>query len=170
MKAKLSRSLLFWRVYIITIFCAGAAVIIGSAFIRPVRASAEKALPEVKITITPMAAAGATNQFSVVLNWTASSSAATCTSANNCSNFGYNVFEGTTSGGEGTTPVNASLVTGTTYSYAVTLTSTAQTFYFVVQANETIASVGTLVSANSNEASVSFPAIPAAPTSLTAAP
>ena len=152
MKAKLSLAVLFLL------------------FVPFAQAAPKKALPEVKITITPMAAAGATNQFNVTLTWTASSSAASCTSANNCSNFGYNVFEGATSGGEGTTPVNASLVTGTTYSYAVTLTSTAQTFYFVVQANETIASVGTLVSANSNEASVSFPATPAAPTSLTAAP
>ena len=132
----------------------------------------ESATERVTVTITPAGGAAPANTFNVGLNWTASTSAAGCTSTSTpaCSNFGYNVFVGTTSGAEGTTPVNSSLITGTTYSYAVTLTGTAQTFFFVVQAAETVAGLGTLSSANSNEASASFPAIPTPPTSLVATP
>jgi hypothetical protein len=139
----------------------------GPRFYSTVGFHPYKPVPGWTITVSP---AAATNQFNVGLSWTASASAATCTSANNCSNFGYNVYEGTTSGGEGSTPVNSALVTGTSYSYPVTLTASAQTFYFVVEAVETITSIGTVTSSNSNEASVSFPATPAPPTSLTATP
>lgn len=132
----------------------------------------ETTTERVTVTITPASGAAPANTFNVGLSWTASTSAAGCTPTSTpaCSNFGYNLFVGTTSGGEGTTPVNSSLITGTTYSYAVTLTSNAQTFFFVVQAAETVAGLGTLSSANSNEASAAFPGIPAPPTSLVATP
>jgi hypothetical protein len=124
------------------------------------------------IRIVPAGAGMPANTFNVSLSWTASTSAAGCTSTATpaCSNFGYNVLVGTTSGGESVTPANSSLITGTTYSYPVTLTGSAQTFYFVVQASETVVGLGTLTSANSNEASASFPGTPAAPTALVAVP
>jgi hypothetical protein len=131
---------------------------------------------ELKIEMVPSvpAAVGGAPpaSFTVGLSWTASTSAASCTSTATpaCSNFGYNVFVGTTSGGEGTTPVNSALLTGTTYSYPVTLTSSAQTFYFVVQAVGTYAGIGAINSANSNEASAAFPPAPAPATALTATP
>ena len=110
------------------------------------------------------AAAGATS-YSAALSWTASTSAASCTSP--CT-FGYNVYRGTTSGGENlTTPLNSSVVTGTTYSD--TTVALGNTYYYVVQAVETTGGL-TLTSASSNEASVTFPAAPAAPTALTATP
>jgi hypothetical protein len=100
---------------------------------------------------------------SVGLSWTASTSAAGCTSP--CT-FGYNVFRGTTSGGESTTPLNATPITGTTYTDStITLGSSAVTYYYVVQAEET---VGTVVAtaANSNEVSATFPGVPAPATAL----
>lgn len=144
----------------------------GASFYSTSGAHPYKPVPGVSIIISPASAPAPANTFNVGLSWAASTSAAGCTSTATpaCSNFGYNVFVGTASGGEGSTPINASLLTALTYSYPVTLTSSAQTFYFVVQAVETIAGLGTLSSANSNEASAAFPALPAPPTSLVATP
>lgn len=100
------------------------------------------------------------------LSWTASTSASTClsTSTPACT-LTYNVFVGSTSGGESATAFNTAPITGTTYDFAITPTGSIQNFYFVVQAVETIGTV-TLTSANSNEVSVSFPALPAAASGL----
>lgn len=97
---------------------------------------------------------------SVTLSWTASSSAASCTSP--CT-FGYIVFRGTTSGGENL-QLNPTPVTGLTYvDSTVTLSSTPTTYYYYIEAVETTSGV-TVNSVPSNEVSATFPGIPAAPT------
>ena len=98
------------------------------------------------------------------LSWTATTTV--CTSP--CTSITYNVYRGTTSGGEDlTTPINSSPITGTTYTdSSVTL---GTTYYYVVEAVE--AWTGSpLVSAPSNEASVTFPQAPAAPSGLAGTP
>jgi len=72
----------------------------------------------------------------------------------------YNVFRGTASGAEGTTPINAAPLTTTSYVDPVTLGSANQTFYYTVQAVETGAIVQT---ATSSEVSDTFPSILVAP-------
>jgi hypothetical protein len=156
----------------ISIFLALFSFLASSAFAAPGKLYHRETPTsgiELKVEIVPgvpAAVGGAPpNTFTIILTWAASSSAAGCTSSATpaCSNFGYNVFEGTASGGEGTTPINSAPVTALTYSYPVSLTSTATTYYFVVQAVETLAGIGTANSVNSNEVSVAFPAAPVAP-------
>jgi len=97
----------------------------------------------------------------VILTWIASTSAASCVSPG-CT-FGYNVFRGTASGGESTTPLNGTTpLTALTYSDSITLTSSLQSYYYVVQAVETASGISAS-SANSNEVSATFPGVPAAP-------
>lgn len=98
------------------------------------------------------------NQHCTVLNWNASSTTGVT----------YNVFRGTTAGGESTVPLNSSPITGLTYTDLVTLTTSQQTFFYTVEAVETITGFGAVSSAPSNEASDTFPAIPASPTGNTA--
>lgn len=105
---------------------------------------------------------------SVTLTWTASASASSCTATGNppCT-FGYNVYRGTVAGQESVTPINASLITGLTFvDSSITLQASPVTYYYVVQAVETVAeTTGSIVSpsANSNEVSAPFPGIPQAP-------
>lgn len=118
--------------------------------------------PRLRVVVPESMAAATTGiTHSVNLSWTASTSAAGCTSP--CV-FGYNVFRGTAAAGESATPLNATPVTATTFSdVSITIGSSPVTYYYVVQAVET---VGTIVasSANSNEVSQTFPGQPAAPT------
>ncbi|MGD0733387.1 MAG: fibronectin type III domain-containing protein, partial [Terracidiphilus sp.] len=86
----------------------------------------------------------------VVLNWTGSTGATS-----------YNVYEGTTSGGENATPI-ATGITGTTYT-ATGLTN-GTPYYFTVAA---VSTGGTSVASNEASATPEPPA-PAAPTGLTA--
>jgi hypothetical protein len=81
-----------------------------------------------------------TGQHNVVLNWTASPTGGVT----------YNIFRGTTAGGEGTTPVNAAPVTTTTYTDS-NVTAGVNYFYTV----EAVNSAGS--SAPSNEASATVP-------------
>ncbi|MDT5011669.1 MAG: trimeric autotransporter adhesin, partial [Mycobacterium sp.] len=67
---------------------------------------------------------------------------------------GYNIFEGTKSGGEGTTPINTAPLPATARGYTVKGLSNTHTYYFTVQAVNAIGS-----SASSKEAT----ATPAAP-------
>jgi hypothetical protein len=118
------------------------------------------------------AAAGQSGSgHSVALTFAASTSAASCSSTTSppCT-FGYNVFRGTVSGAESTTPLNSSPITSTTYTDStVTLGSSPITYFYVVKAVETAGGV-TVASGPSNEASATFPGIPAAPASLGATP
>jgi titin len=90
----------------------------------------------------------------ITLSWTAPSGSVS----------GYNIYQGTSSGGETTTPVNGSvLVSGTSTTVTV---STTGTYYFQVTA---VNAAGQ--SSASNEASATAAAIaPSAPTGLTATP
>jgi hypothetical protein len=65
---------------------------------------------------------------------------------------GYNVYRGTTSGGESATPLNSSPVNGTTYTDATV--QAGQTYYYVTRA---VASDDVTQSANSNEVSATVP-------------
>ena len=67
---------------------------------------------------------------------------------------GYNVFMGTAPGAESTTPVNTSLVAGTTYT--VTGLTGGTTYYFTVQ---TVTTVGSSVSSNEVSATASAAAV-----------
>jgi len=73
---------------------------------------------------------------SVNLSWTAASGTIT----------GYNVYRGTTAGGEATTPINSSPLAATATSYSDTTAVAGNTYYYVVKAINTPA-----VSAASNE-------------------
>jgi predicted phage tail protein len=76
---------------------------------------------------------------------------------------GYNVYQGTSPGGEGDTPVNSSLVTST--SYPVTGLTDGSTYYFTVKA---VNAQGQ--SAASGEVPAIPVTVPGAPAGLTAAP
>jgi hypothetical protein len=72
----------------------------------------------------------------------------------------FNVYRGTTAGGESSTPINSAPLTSTNYVDPVTLTGVAQTFYYTVQAVET----GAIAQqATSSEVSATFPGILSAP-------
>lgn len=118
----------------------------------------------------PGTACGTGVTHCVVLSWTASTSAAAClTTGTPPCTFGYNVFRGTATGAEGSIPLNASLVTGATFTDPITLTSSPQTFFYTVVGVETVNGV-TVISTPSNEASASFPGIPTSPSGTTATP
>jgi subtilase family serine protease len=74
---------------------------------------------------------------------------------------GYDVYEGTTARGESATPVNASPVTGTTYT--ITGLTNGTTYYFTVKGINDVGS-----SAPSNEASATPRTVPGAPRALKA--
>jgi fibronectin type 3 domain-containing protein len=84
-----------------------------------------------------------TGTHDVILSWTASSTSGIA---------GYNVYRGTTSGGEGSTPINSTPITGT--GYDDTNVQAGQTYYYMVTA---VSSNGTTQSACSNEASAIVP-------------
>jgi hypothetical protein len=96
----------------------------------------------------------------VVLTWVASTSAAACV-APNCT-FAYNVFKGTAAGAESSTPLNSTPLTALTYTDAITLTSSIQSYFYYVEAVETASGI-TSPSVPSNEVSATFPGVPAAP-------
>ena len=87
---------------------------------------------------------------SATLTWTESTTCASpCTIT-------FNVFRGTSPGGESSTPLNASPLTVMSYVDTVTLGSSAQTFYYTVKAVETSGSI-VQTSAPSTEVSGTFP-------------
>lgn len=109
------------------------------------------------------AACGGTAAHCVVLTWTASSDGA----AN--PTLGYDIYKGTTSGGESTSALNGSTLSSVgcatptstpACEYVDTSVSVGQTLYYTVQA-----SLGGVNSVSSNEVSAKIP--PAAPTGLT---
>ncbi|HTX01663.1 MAG TPA: fibronectin type III domain-containing protein, partial [Acidimicrobiales bacterium] len=53
---------------------------------------------------------------------------------------GYDVYEGTTSGGEGTTPVNGTLISSDTFSYQVSDLTNGDAYYFTVEAVNAVGS------------------------------
>jgi fibronectin type 3 domain-containing protein len=84
-----------------------------------------------------------TGTHDVVLSWSASTTSGVT---------GYYVYRGTTSGAESSTPLNASLVTSTSYIDATV--QAGQTYYYVVSA---VAADGTTTSVWSNEATATVP-------------
>ncbi len=103
------------------------------------------------LTATPLA----TND--VHLTWTAPTSTIT----------GYNIFRGTTAGGESTTPINSTPLAATATSFDDLTATAGGTFFYTVEAVD-----GSSPSAASNEASATTPTtgvtVPGAPTNLTA--
>jgi hypothetical protein len=79
----------------------------------------------------------------VILSWTASTTTGVV---------GYNVYRGSTSGGESATPLNSSPVNGTTYTDVTA--QAGQTYYYVVTA---VASNDVTQSADSNQVSATVP-------------
>lgn len=148
------------------------AMVAGSAAAAPHDFSGAYLHPRVPakssdVDLAAAAGQGGGGSHSVTLTFTASTSASSCTAP--CS-FGYNVFRGTTAGAESTTPLNASPITSTTYTDStITLGSSPVTYFYIVEAVETASGV-TVASAPSNEASATFPGIPAAPTNAVATP
>lgn len=109
------------------------------------------------------AACGGTAAHCVVLTWTASSDGA----AN--ATLGYDIYKGTTSGGESTSALNGSTLSSVgcatptstpACEYVDISVSVGQTLYYTVQA-----SLNGVNSVSSNEVSAKIP--PAAPTGLT---
>jgi fibronectin type 3 domain-containing protein len=108
------------------------------------------ATPEPAVPAAPIGLTATAGNASVALTWTASSGAST-----------YNVYRGTTAGGEATAPVASGI---TIQSYSDTGLSNGTKYYYKVAA---VNAGGT--SALSAEASATpEPAVPAAPTGLTA--
>jgi hypothetical protein len=83
-----------------------------------------------------------TGTHDVILSWTASTSSAVA---------GYNVYRGTSSGGESSTPLNSTPVNGTTYTDATVTAGT--TYYYVVMAVNS----SNVQSAASNESEATVP-------------
>jgi fibronectin type 3 domain-containing protein len=77
----------------------------------------------------------------VILTWSASPGAA-----------GYDIYRGSSSGGESSTPLNSAPVTGP--SYTDTTVQAGQTYYYKITA---VAANGSTQSGSSSEASVTVP-------------
>ena len=126
---------------------------VGASAAKPIVVPTE-AIPAMAAAAGSTCSGGAAH--CTTLSWTEATSApAGCT-------IGYNVFRGTAAGAESTTPLNATLLSATSYQDPATLTGTPQTFFYVAQAVETCSGIAQ-ASANSNEVSSTFPGIPAAP-------
>ena len=98
----------------------------------------------------------AVGNLCIVLNWTPPSGFSVA---------GYNIYQGTTSNGENlATPINPSLITGTTYE--VDNVSFGTAYYFEAETVET----GGFSSGVSNETCAQTPTAPTAPTNFTANP
>ena len=92
-----------------------------------------------------------------VLTWGASV-AGTCSGTPTLT---YNVFRGTTAGGEAATPINSTGLNSLTYSDTTVVLGT--TYFYRVQATEVCGNF-TLPSVFSNEVTAVFPSTPTAPT------
>jgi predicted RNA-binding protein with TRAM domain len=115
-------------------------------------------IPAVTVPGAPTNLVATPASTTVVLSWTAPANGGSAIT-------GYNIYEGTSSGGESTTPVNGStLITTTTYT--VTALTNATTYYFTVKA---VNAVGPSV-ASSEVWAIPAAAVPGAPTGVTATP
>ena len=119
------------------------------------------ALAAAVVPAGPTCTVGATGHC-VGLSWTASTT----------TGVGYNIFRGTSAGGEGTTPINATPLAAATTSYTDATVTGNTTYWYVAQS--TCTGVSTCPagfsgsSANSNEISVVVPAsVPLPPANLT---
>jgi len=118
----------------------------GNSFVYGQIAPASSTIPAAPTGLIATAVSGS----EINLSWTAPSGTVT----------GYNVYRGTTSGGESTTPVAAGLAVA---SYADMNVAAGTTYYYTVAASN---SAGT--GPASAEASAAVPMPPSAPTGLTA--
>ncbi len=84
-----------------------------------------------------------TGSHDVILSWTASPTSGV---------IGYDVYRGTTSGGENSTPLNSTLISGTSYTDESVMSGV--TYYYLVTA---VSSNGATQSAASNEISATVP-------------
>ena len=121
-------------------------------------ASASPAVPAT-VPGAPTGLTATPGNGSVSLSWTAPSSDGGSAIS------GYYVFEGTSSGGESSTPVNSTPTSASSTGYTVTGLTSGTKYYFTVEA---INSVGSSLA--SNETSGTPATAPGAPTGLTATP
>lgn len=121
----------------------------GHGRVDALRAYNAVAAPTVPGAPTGLTATSGNAQVS--LSWTAPSS------NGGSAIIGYNVYRGTTAGGEASTPIVT--VSGSTTSYTNTGLTNSQTYYYTVKA---VNSVG--ISATSNEASATPATVPGVPT------
>ena len=144
-----------WPLYALSIF------VLLTMFLHPAQAQKGR----LRILAQTGGACGSTDPtiHCTVLSWVASTTTGVT----------YNVYRGTTTGGESLFPLNVTAITGTSYIDLVTLTNQQQTFFYFARASE-ITTIGgssvTVLSDPSNEVTVTFPAKPAAPTGATATP
>ena len=147
------------------IFSFMFVALLALGFGAPLKAQTTHAAQKIAVHIFAQTGntCGPSGGHCTLLSWTASTSAGACspTATPPCT-FSYNVFRGTVAGGESLTPINAAPVTGLTFTDPVTLTSSPQSFFYTVEAVETVGTVAAS-GANSNEVSDSFPGTPSAP-------
>ncbi len=113
---------------------AGTPINVGSSSYPDVIAIALDQAPVPPSAPTGLSAASGKSQAS--LTWTAP------TSDGGSAITGYGVYEGTTSGGESTTPINSSPLGATSTSYTVTVLTNGTTYYFTAEAIDTVGSSG----------------------------
>jgi hypothetical protein len=88
---------------------------------------------------------------SVVFTWTVSTPGVNCAAP---ANITYNIYQGTTSGGESTTPINPAPITGLTYTTTNVIPGT--TYYWTMIASE-LCSTKSVLGVLSNEVSATIP-------------
>ncbi len=106
----------------------------------------------------------------VFLSWGASTGVGCSATATPPCTIGYNIFRGTAAGAESAVPLNPVPVTTLTYTDPITLTSSAVTYFYFVEAVEIVNGVTGLASAPSNEATAAFPGQASTPGTLSATP
>jgi hypothetical protein len=105
----------------------------------------------VLLTLSPQRMQARATPHSVVFNWTASTPGANCAAP---ASITYSIYQGASPGGETTTPINPSPITGVTYT--TTNVTPGATYYWMVIASA-LCGTASILSVPSNEASATIP-------------